>query len=239
MLVSFVKGVPALFVRKERVLVVGDLHVGLELKFKEKGIHFQKATEKLAESILATCDKVGAKGIVLLGDVKESITYPKFAELMELKKFFSMMKGVDVRIAKGNHDGNLEKVLKDLGFGIGVEREILLKDVSMLHGNAWPSQEAMQRKYLVCAHGHFAIDVRGKTEKAWVIAKAGLQIRTRYKSYNKNITLVLTPPFNELILGTRISDETEDYAHFFRQQVFDWKSAKVYGLDKKQYKLNL
>ena len=91
MLVSFVKNVPALFIRKEKILVVGDLHIGLNLRYRSEGIHFQEATRRMADSLLSAYRKSGARCIVLLGDVKDSIGSPGFAEYRELKTFFDGM----------------------------------------------------------------------------------------------------------------------------------------------------
>ncbi len=42
-----------------------------------------------------------------------------------------------------------------------------------MHGNAWPSEEAMRKKYLVVGHRHFAVDSNGRIEKAWLFARRG------------------------------------------------------------------
>jgi uncharacterized protein len=238
MLVSLVKGAPALLIRKEKTLVVGDLHIGLDLKYGRGGILFQDATKRMSDRLLGLCNETGAGSLVMIGDVKESITYPGFSEFMELKRFFGALKGVRISIAKGNHDGNLERVLRNLDLDIELKREIFVDGVALMHGNAWPSEEAMRKRYLVVGHRHFAVDSNGKTEKVWLIANAGKKIEKRYKSYNKGIRLIVVPPFNDLILGNAIRAEEGESAPF-RQGVFDWKGAKVYGLDRKSRRRSL
>ncbi|VVB76664.1 Calcineurin-like phosphoesterase [uncultured archaeon] len=237
MLISLIKGAPALLIRKERVLVVGDLHIGIDLKYRASGIHFQGATNKLAEQLLETYKKSGARSIVILGDVKESIGYPRFGEFMELKRFFEALKGIDIRIVKGNHDGGLDRVLKNLELNIVIEKEVLTDNIAMIHGNAWPSDEAMQKRYLITAHEHLAIDVDGKKGKVWLIAKASKKASGKYVKFNKDIKLVVVPPFNELVLGSEITEGIKKRMPLFRENVFDWKSARAYDLEKGLHKV--
>jgi uncharacterized protein len=233
MLVSLVKGAPALLIKKERTLVVGDLHIGLDLKYGREGISFHGATERMSGKLLELCEETGARSVVIIGDVKESISYPGFGEFMELKRFFAALKGLKVSIAKGNHDGEMEKVLKNLDLDIELRKEIFVDGVALMHGNAWPSEEAMRKRYLVVGHRHFAVDSDGRIEKAWLFAGAGRQIGERYNRYNKGIRLIVTPPFNDMILGSAMDNDTGDSMPLFRQKVFDWKRTKVYDLDKR------
>lgn len=229
-LISMVKGEPALLIRNAKALVVADLHIGLDLKYKEKGMFFPNATERMAADIRRLLKKTGAKSLVILGDVKESIAYPKFAEFMELRRFFETLKGVRISIVKGNHDGDLEKVMGNFAPDIEITKEKIMGCVALVHGNAWPSEQAMRQRYLISAHGHFAVDVDGKNEKAWLFAKAGKGMGKRYGRSNKNIRLVIMPAFNDLILGTQVSEDTKNRTQFFRQDVFDWKSSIAYDL---------
>ncbi len=238
MLISLVKGAPALLVRKEKVLVVGDLHIGLDLRYRREGIIFQDATKRMSDRLLALCKETGARSMVIIGDVKESIAYPRFGEFMELKRFFEAMKGIGISIAKGNHDGDMERVIKNLDLDIELKREIFIDGVALMHGNAWPSEDAMRKRYLAVGHRHFAVDSNGKIEKAWLLAKPGGKIGDRYKRYNKDIRLVVVPPFNDLILGSAIGAETGDSMPLFKQDVFGWKSAKAFGLDKVSRRLS-
>lgn len=230
MLVSMIRGAPALLIRREKVLVVGDMHIGIDLEYKRSGILFQGATERMAERLLQLYRDSGAKSIAMLGDVKNSIGYPGFAEFMELKRFFGALEGIDITVARGNHDGNLDRVFKNIGLDVGIKREILIGGVSMLHGNAWPSEDAMMGRYLVTAHFHFAIDNNGVKERAWFMAKIGKGIAKRYKRFNKKIKIIVEPAFNDLVPGTLIRKEMARTIAAFRIGAFDWKSAVAYDL---------
>jgi metallophosphoesterase superfamily enzyme len=233
MLVSFVRGAPALLIRKEKVLVVGDLHIGLDLRYRREGIIFQDATRRMSDRLLALCRDTGARGLVIIGDVKESVAYPGFGEFLELKAFFGALAaaGIRMNIAKGNHDGEMDRVIRNLGLEVGLEKEIFVDGVALMHGNAWPSEGAMRKRYVVCGHMHFAVDSEGKAEKAWLVARPGKGIGDRYKKYNKSIRLIVVPPFNDMILGSAAGRNAGEKVTLFRQGVFDWKDARAYGLD--------
>ncbi|MGA3020857.1 MAG: hypothetical protein ABSD68_02830 [Candidatus Micrarchaeales archaeon] len=99
------------------------------------------------------------------------------------------------------------------------------------------AEEAMKRRYLISAHGHFAIEVNGRNEKAWLVARVGKGIGRKYEGYNKKIKLVVVPPFNDLILGTRIGERTAEHTPLFRREVFDWKSSKIYDLKRNKFEM--
>jgi putative SbcD/Mre11-related phosphoesterase len=233
MLVSFVRGTPALLIKKEKTLVVGDLHIGMHLKLKESGIYFQNATEKMADALLAAYKKSGAESLVLLGDIKESIGSPRFAEYRELKLFFDKLSGIETRIVKGNHDGNLSQVMRNIGQSIRVEREVFVGEVALTHGNSWPSQEAVSKRYVVVGHGHYAMRRNGIIEKVWLFSKITRFASRRYACYNKNAKLIVAPSFNSLVMGSALSQKTKDYLPMFKNNLFSFENAKVYDMQDK------
>ncbi len=234
MLVSFVKEVPALLIKRERALVVGDLHIGMHLKLREKGLYFQKATERMADSLIDAYGKSGAKSLVLLGDIKESVTSPKFAEYRELKLFFDSIAGIDTRIVKGNHDGGLERVLANMGFKVPVSTEVFVDGIALAHGNAWPSAMAMEKRYVAVGHGHYALMNRGFLEKIWIVSGVAKNAGKRYAHYRKDIKLIVAPSFNSLITGSALGAETKNYLPLFKNNAFSFENAIVYGLDAKK-----
>jgi putative SbcD/Mre11-related phosphoesterase len=234
MLISFVKGHPALVINKEKALVVGDLHIGLNLKFRERGLHFQNATNRLAEKLLKAYEASNAKSIVILGDIKESITSPSFGEYKEIKTFFDAMRGIDIKVVKGNHDGGIENVLKNVGFESNVSKEFIIGGVALTHGNTWPSEEAMNSRYLVIGHGHFAVRRDSGIEKIWFTAPVSKGAKKRYEKYNKREKLVVVPPFNELIMGSTLDSEAKNHLLVLKNDVFSFKQGEAYDLQKKR-----
>lgn len=236
MSISFVNAAPALIVEKERVVVAGDLHIGMETKFDESKIAFPKATAKMAQELLGICKNNGSEKVVLLGDVKDRLANVTRQEMLMLKEFFDILGAVDVRIVRGNHDANLESILSDMGLKIDISKEVLLEDVALMHGNALPSADAVMKKYLVCGHGHIAAHLNGVDSKAWLIAPIGSGMQEHYKAYNKEIKLVAAPAFNRLIIGSRMGYETEEHLPLLNNRLFDFAKAKAYDLYGNQLK---
>ncbi len=230
--VSLLRGYPALLVKKELCIAVGDLHIGRDLRLRQEGIHLPNATERLAEMLLRICRENAARNLVLLGDVKESIGNPTKEEFEAISRFFYLLRHLRVRIAKGNHDSRIEEIVARIGADAEVGGEIFLGRVALLHGHSLPSEEAMSKECVVMAHAHPALDLAGRREKVWVIAGPGREAGSFYKGYNRRIRLVMAPAFNELITGSDLS-EGREFTPVLRKGIFDFEKARVYGLDKR------
>lgn len=188
------------------LLVAGDIHVGIERKFAKEGIRLYNATEHTANALKGIADEFRVKRIALLGDIKDAIMRPDASERNALQRFFYELRDYDVTVVRGNHDAYLEEVVKS-----GLVDELLLDRFALLHGNRWPSEEAMSMDYIVTAHNHPAVSYTDRIgtyrEKAWAVC--GMNARAaagRYKSFNRNLKLVIMPAFNDLILGLEARD---------------------------------
>lgn len=227
--ISFVKGRPAMMVGS--TLVVSDLHIGLESKFSGSGIYFPNASGKMADEIIGICRKGRAKEIAILGDVKESIGNVTRDEENALRGFFDALKGMDVRIAKGNHDAYLDRILARMGFDIPVQKEILLGNAALMHGNSMPSSEAMEKRYVIVGHGHMAAYVNGELEKVWLIAGIGKGAGKSYSRYNAAAKLVVMPAFNSMITGSGFGAESKRHMPLLRNEVFTTERAEIRTLN--------
>ncbi len=223
--IYIVDGANALFIKKLNAVVVGDMHIGLERKYERMGVHFEHASEADASSIMKVCKEVGARTVISLGDVKESIGFPDVFELQALRRFFAGIGDYDIIIAKGNHDGHLPEILQRIGVNTQIEREILLGDFVFTHGNSMLSHDALSKKYAIAAHGHFVVRQGARLEKAFMVAR---RVSTS-KIENRSQKLILVPAFSKLIYGTQITDSTKKMMPMFRNMVFDFDSAQVIG----------
>ena len=57
----------------ERLLVVADLHFGIEADLAAHGMHFKSRSAGRLERLMKTIDTADPDGLILLGDVKHSI----------------------------------------------------------------------------------------------------------------------------------------------------------------------
>lgn len=232
---EFLKNEPALIVKPEKMLVVSDTHIGREFRMEEEGMHFYGASRKMAERLLRLYEGSGAKGICIMGDVKESIGYPSVEGYRALKDFFYTLSGINIRIIKGNHDAHLDYVLHYIGLGIKPEDEILLKDTALLHGHKLPSKEALKKKYMILGHGHMATETNGTYQKIWMVVQSGIQAKLGTGA-GRRIELVAMPAYNDIILG-KVTRDSRQIIPILRNRTFRVAKARYYTLDGNETKI--
>ncbi len=232
--IRFVTGKPALIaeIHGERYLVIGDLHIGIELELSGKGIHLFNVTESLEKSITSIMNEFSLKNIILLGDIKNSVMRPTRAEALLLKGFFDSMKDYSVFAIAGNHDAYLEELL-----GIRLHKELIIGDYAFMHGHARPSQQAIMCRYIITAHNHAIARTMRKDgsmhdEKIWIIAKISKRsAKKSYESFNAGAKLIVAPAFNDMIMGTPVASWS--YTHMsvmFKSGLFSMRGMDMYTL---------
>ncbi len=216
--------------KAKRYVVVGDLHIGRELKLAGKGIRVYGTTDLMAERILTLLKLHRAKGLVILGDVKDSIIRPDSTEMRIINQFFKRFSGYEVILVQGNHDaglGEIEGVVKVKEFTIG--------KVGLIHGNALPSEELMQNDYIIAGHDHPAAmsapyEEGGNLEKVWAVLDVKYREATKlYDNPGKKTKLILMPAFNDLITGNDINEGRRILNPLIRKGIFGRRTAKIYN----------
>lgn len=232
----FIYGEPAMLLSDGKLiwLVVGDIHLGAERRLSERGINVYELWSNMSEKIKFLAGKFGATGIIILGDIKDSILYPESWEQHDIKRFVESLSGFNLRLLKGNHDGHIKEIL-----GIEVEDEMFFRDFALLHGNKWPSQKAMEKGTIITGHNHIAVRITDNNngvyyEKAWLISKIKQKTASKFYTNPKSKRLVVMPAFNPLITGTAVGSERKEKENInplFRNSVFDYTSSDVYSLE--------
>jgi len=191
------------------LLVIADLHIGLEEELREKGIHIPSRAQVMADRIEDIAERHGAKRLVLLGDVKHLV--PKMAS-RERRDVYLFFRGLaerfeEIRIAQGNHDGMLKNIApRSVRFHS--PHGFRLDDVGFCHGHAWPYKKVMEARTLVMGHNHPAVafkDALGARQilPCWIRAPF-LRRHRRYAKLPREAIVV--PTFNELCGGMPVND---------------------------------
>jgi hypothetical protein len=226
---------PALLLRrgKERVLVVGDLHIGWEVTLARQGIHVPSQTSKMLLRLQGIIMKEHPTRLVMLGDVKHSVTGAELEEWHDVPEFFEKLlaKVPVVQIIIGNHDGNLEPLTPSRVQLLPPSGIALWGEYGLLHGHAWPTPEMLGCETLILGHLHPAItlrDVMGYriTQAAWVTAPcdshklllgslkaAGVSAKEKplealTRRFHVNLAVarcVFVPPFNDFLGGRPVN----------------------------------
>ncbi len=214
-------------------LIIGDTHFGMEERLRESGVFDETLSERIFERIKALLRETKAKKLIIIGDVKDNIlevdrkTYGIMEKLSEI---------ADVVVAKGNHDGGIEKCAL-LGIDVASAGGFVYKKVGMFHGHSWPGKELMQCEYIISAHQHPQIlftDRSGKVhrEPAWLIAEPEKKnIKKRYGKFNEKIKLVLIPAFNPLVGSVINISQKRQLGPIFNNKLFKLNDALVFRLD--------
>ena len=197
-----------LFWKEEKVLIVGDLHLGYESSINEEGVVIPKNQMKENYEIFRQIFKESGKvkKIILLGDVKHyfgRVLEGETNDFVNLVYFFRefLLKDGKVIITKGNHDNILEKIVEHYK-DVELVPYLIEEDVLFLHGDAKSLSlvgfNLFDKKIRLIVKGHFHPAVYlsdgSKKEKYKCFV---------YGSFSKKKTIIV-PSFFPLIEGSDI-----------------------------------
>lgn len=128
----FLKNYPAMKIDKS--LVISDLHIGITKDMYDKGVVLPSQVKEMADTINKLKRKTNTNKLIILGDVKHKVPGISLQEFKEVPLFFSLLKYKDIIIVKGNHDGNIEKLVDNIG-GVKVKKSATISDYYLTHGH--------------------------------------------------------------------------------------------------------
>lgn len=225
----------------ERILVLADLHVGIEYELRAAGANIPSQTHVMEKMILDICKEHCPDRIVVLGDVKHTVPAPPrqprayfWGEFREIPKLLGSI-GLPVEICLGNHDGGLDEILEESrnarihpssGFRIG--------DTGFFHGHAWPSENVAKSGRLIMAHAHptlVLIDELGQRYpmRCWVRSKMTRKGAEKY-GLERSAEMVVVPAFNPFCGGGAVNEKGL-LGVLFENEIADEKNAEIYLLD--------
>ena len=221
----------------EKILIVADLHIGLEYELSKAGVNIPYQTERIQGELLALCREHKPDRLVIAGDVKHGVPVTSFQEKRELPTLFEVLLGEVPRIdvTRGNHDGSIQD-LATKGVEIHGSKGIILGEdfkIAVFHGHAWPKPKALEANCLIAGHNHPTVILRTPlgirmTQRAWVkgvadpakLAKAFLEqddvkyegdpvsaFNDHYKTEVGGPEMILMPTFNDLLGGLPVNGE--------------------------------
>lgn len=196
-----------LFFPKEKILAVGDLHLGYSEMLRQKGLEISiKQFEEVAEELEKTIKYIKAcygkiEEIVFLGDIKHHFGYLE-TEKKEIKKLISFLRkqSIDenkVIFVRGNHEKN-EKSGKYCDFYI-------VKDIAFVHGHR-DFLEIYDQKINLVVMGHLHPTVTLSDKMKIKREKYKCFLVGRYKKKN----FVVVPSFISLTEGVSLSEFTDE-----------------------------
>jgi uncharacterized protein len=197
----------------KRHLVVGDLHIGFEEKFRLSGISLQPRIDNLIGELEALIKEQEVTNLLVNGDVKSGTDRISRYEWENVPKFFSRMaKLCQVSVIPGNHDGGLQYLIPP-EVNLLDSNGIIISNVLVLHGHTRPLLKFQDCEQLVMGHVHPIFQRKGNPlsgQPVWVFLRANRteifkQRLTQDEALSANmdtLEIILMPSFNlELVVA--------------------------------------
>lgn len=190
----------SLFIKKEKILIIGDLHIGQEEAMNKEGLLIPRFQHKdLVSKTKKILEKTKPSLIILNGDIKHEFSGISRDEWKKVQEYLDLLlKSAKVLIIKGNHDNVLEPIASRKG--INLIEYYTDKDIFICHGDKILNNNKLKKsKIIIIGHEHPSI---------------GLQEGNRVEKYKcflkgkyDNKTLIVVPSISQLSEGTDILSE--------------------------------
>ncbi len=200
----------ALYLKKENILVIGDVHLGYESAMAMQGVfmprfQFKDTIERLEKIFSSLQQRKKIKNqkleaVVVNGDLKHdfaTITDQEWRDILKLLDFL-LEHCEQVILVKGNHDVKLAPIARKRG--IVVVENIAINDKFICHGHIVPSSSEFNKsKIVIVGNEHPAVSLRegarAELYKCFLLGKW------------KDKKMVVMPSFNQITIGTDILKE--------------------------------
>lgn len=206
-----------------KVMVVADVHLGIEYELWLGGANVPSQTGKLQNRLLALMKAHEPDRLVMLGDLKHNVPRTSWQERIEVPDFINVLSQiVEVTLVPGNHDTGLWDLAQ--GAEVCEPEGVLIDGVGYFHGHTWPSPEVLSAKRLVTAHLHPAVRLvdplgASRSERVWV--------RAFLNEHKKEI--VVMPAFNPLCGSLPLNEMNDAKGPIMK--LVDLSRSMIYLLD--------
>lgn len=202
--VRLVEGWPALLLK--RTLVIADVHLGIEKDLWRQGVLVDGVSELAVKRFEELLKITRPRKIIINGDLRHNIPLFTRKESENVKKFVEVGETFgEVVVVKGNHDGDIEKIIDNV-----VKGGLKIKDFYITHGHKNTSHRPAIIGHL---HPAFPIDMKFKREsiKVWLISES----------------VIVLPAFSPYITGNDVTNPENWLGPIARKE----KSFEVFTLD--------
>jgi putative SbcD/Mre11-related phosphoesterase len=213
----------ALFLPQARVLVIADLHLGIEEALRHEGVfvprsHLSQIQQRL-ERILQTLQisrQDPLSRLIINGDLRHQFGPLSQTEAQEARQLLRLLSPCtdQILLIAGNHDGDLSYLERDHS-NVTVTKAHREENCWIVHGDEiisqeltphphplpLPERERVQRSWIVIGHEHPAISLRDPITERTEVYKCFLV--GRYEREN----LLVLPSFNQLVRGSDLTKE--------------------------------
>ncbi|HZH39117.1 MAG TPA: metallophosphoesterase, partial [Bacillales bacterium] len=190
-----------------RYLVVSDIHIGFEDKINRKGVFIdpKKNVDELLEVLSNTINKTQIDNLIILGDLKSSVSVITKSEWNNVPFFIdSLSKLCNIYLVPGNHDGNIIHLVSN-NVNLMSVKGMEINNILLTHGHAIPTIGNNINK-IVTGHLHPILIKEGNIlngQKVWIkiILKKNQKVSKNITRENpeRQIEFIIIPHFNNYL----------------------------------------
>ena len=204
-----------LFLKKEKILIISDLHLGYEESLVRNGVLIPRfQIEDIIKRFVKIAEKLGKiNAVIINGDFKHEFGRTTRHEWLDSKKILEEFSKhcEKIIIVEGNHDIRLDTFKR--GINLEIVKSIQLDEYLILHGEEIPKEIPKEVKTIIIGHEHPAVSIRDEIRaekfKCFLVGK--------WKGKN----LIAMPAFNPVVEGTDVQKE-KLLSPFLKQDLTDF-----------------
>jgi uncharacterized protein len=185
---------------EEKYLIITDIHIGFEDAINRKGVFIEpkKNVEEIVELLSSIIYKTQIKNLIILGDLKSSITIITRSEWNNVPYFLnSLSKLCNIYLIPGNHDGNIIHLISN-DINLMSIKGMEINNILLTHGHALPAIGKNINK-IITGHLHPILIKAGSIlngQKVWIriILK-----KKEIGNHERKIDFIIVPHFNQYL----------------------------------------
>jgi len=145
---------PALLLKEKKLLVIADLHIGIESELRENGLQVPSQTNMMEQRLISILTTYTIHDIILLGDIKHNIPSSTIQERTDVNRFLNTIETYGtLHVLPGNHDGNIDRLLPPT-IKLHPSDGFVFEGIGFTHGHRRPNKEVMQCEQVIIGHTH-------------------------------------------------------------------------------------
>lgn len=210
----------ALWLKKQKILVISDLHIGYEEALNQRGIFIPRSIFTEIKKQVVDLLKLNPKEVVVLGDLKHEfnhISSQEWKDCLELIELIS--KKAKIILIKGNHDTILGPIAEKKNLELKKFYYLEKEKIIFIHGNKITLDKSLyDSKLVIIGHEHPSIELsEGEKKEKYKCFLLG--------KWNKK-DLIVVPSFLPT-LGINVLKE-KFLSPFLKQTKKDIENFRIY-----------
>jgi len=187
-------------------LVITDLHIGFENILSHNKIFLgnNSSVKQITANVSNLLRRENIDSLILLGDIKSSISQISKNEWNDVPYFFNKIKKEsDIILVPGNHDAGIDKLVPN-EISMTNSKGLVIDDVLLTHGHTIPSENFSNVNRIIMGHIHpvfFQKDSLVNGERVWISLKAKKDLI--FPSAKGEIEITVIPSFNPFFYATQ------------------------------------